>query len=103
MFTVSYRFNIHPKQNEAFEESWKQVTKLIYRHCGSLGSRLYKSSETSYLGIAQWPDKQTWDESSLEGLDPHSWRLKMRACCSSIETLDELELIHDLWAEKLFL
>lgn len=101
MYTITYRFNIHPGQNEVFEQSWKEVTKLIYQHCGSLGSRLYKASETSYIGIAQWPDKQTLDHSSLEGFDPDNWRVKMRACCTSIEKLDELELIHDLWAEKL--
>lgn len=100
MFTVSYRFNIHPKENKAFEEAWKEVTQLIYEHCGSLGSRLYKSSEDSYIGIAQWPDKQTFDKSDLNGFDTSDWRSKMRACCKSIEKLDELELIHDLWMEK---
>lgn len=100
MFTISYRFIIHPQQNEAFESSWKEVTELIYRHCGSLGSRLYKTSETSYIGIAQWPDKYTWQNSSLEDFDPENRRAKMRTCCVSIEKLDELELIHDLWAEK---
>ncbi|AEA45515.1 antibiotic biosynthesis monooxygenase [Fluviicola taffensis] len=102
MFTVSYRFKIHSKQNELFEESWKEVTQLIYEYCGSLGSRLYKSDGNSYFGIAQWPDKQTWEESNLEDFDTNDWRSKMRACCESMEKLDELELIHDLWAEKAF-
>lgn len=101
MFTVSYRFTIHPKQNQALEEAWKEVTKLIYQHCGSLGSRLYKASETSYIGIAQWPDKATWENYDITESDPDNWRAKIRACCISIEKLDELELIHDLWAEKL--
>lgn len=100
MFTVTYRFNIHPHQNEAFEESWKEVMKLIYQNCGSLGSRLYKASESSYIGIAQWPDRQTWDTSDLEGFDPDGWRPKLRACCESIEKLDELELVHDLWSKE---
>lgn len=101
MFTVTYRFTIHPQQNEAFEESWKEVTKLIYQHCGSLGSRLYKASEDSYIGIAQWPDKAAWENYDLTEVDPENWRAKMRACCISIEKLDELELVHDLWEEKL--
>ncbi|TSJ47802.1 antibiotic biosynthesis monooxygenase family protein [Fluviicola chungangensis] len=102
MFTVSYRFTIHPQQNEALEGAWKEVTKLIYQHCGSLGSRLYKASEDSYIGIAQWPDKATWETYDLTEADPNDWRAKMRACCISTEKLDELELIHDLWAEKPF-
>lgn len=102
MFTVSYCFKLHPQLNEAFEEAWREVTQLIYQHCGSLGSRLYKSSEDSYFGIAQWPSKKAWEESNLEGFDTTNWRAKMRACCESIEQLDELELIDDLWAEKTF-
>jgi len=102
MFTVSYRFNIQPQQNEAFEEAWKEVTKLIYHHCNSLGSRLYKASEDSYIGIAQWPDRQTWDKSDVSAFDTDGWRTKLRACCSSIEKLNELELIHDLWTDKPF-
>jgi hypothetical protein len=100
MFTISYRFIIHPHRNEAFESSWKDVTDLIYRHGGSLGSRLYKISETSYMGLAQWPDRQTWENSDVSSFDTKNWRSEMRACCVSIEKLDELELIHDLWAEK---
>lgn len=102
MFTVSYRFTIHPQQNQAFEESWKEVTKLIYQHCGSLGSRLYKASENCYIGIAQWPDKQTWEKGDIQEFDTGGWRAKMRTCCESIESLDELELIYDLWADKPF-
>ncbi|WP_341901455.1 hypothetical protein [Fluviicola taffensis] len=100
MLTVSYRFKIHPQKSEVFEEAWKEVTQLIYLHCGSLGSRLYKSSENSYFGIAQWPDKRTLEESNLESFDTDNWRSKMRACCESIEKLDELELILDLWEDK---
>lgn len=102
MFTVNYRFIIHSQQNKAFEESWKEVTALIYQHCSSLGSRLYKTSEDSYIGIAQWPDKQSWEQADVSTFDAVGWRSKMRACCESIEKLNELELIHDLWAEEPF-
>lgn len=102
MFTVSYRFKIHSQLNESFEEAWKEVTKLIYQHRGSLGSRLYKASENSYIGIAQWPDKKTWEQADISSFDTTGWRAKMRACCESIEKLDELELIHDLWSEEPF-
>lgn len=100
MFTVSYRFIIHTDKNSDFEESWKEVTQLIYQYGSSLGSRLYKASSDSYIGIAQWPDRQTWENADISSFDTNDWRSKMRTCCSSIEKLDELELIHDLWAEK---
>jgi heme-degrading monooxygenase HmoA len=102
MFVVSYKFEIHSGLNTEFEKAWKEVTHLIYRHSGSLGSRLYKTAENAYFGIAQWPDKKTWDESDFATFDTHQWRAKMRECCAKIEKLDELELIHDLWVNKPF-
>ncbi len=102
MFTVSYNFIIHPNKHAEFEEAWKQVTQLIYKNCGSLGSRLYKSGEHSYFGIAQWPNKTTWETADAAPFDTKGWRTKMRECCERIETLNELELIHDLWMETVF-
>jgi|SRR6218665_2031770 len=102
MFVVSYNFKIHPDKNQAFEKAWKEVTYLIYRYSGSLGSRLYKSGENMYFGIAQWPDKATWENSDVATFDTHQWRVKLRECCESIETVNELELIHDLWAKTPF-
>lgn len=100
MFVVSYKFEIHPERNSDFEKAWKEVTHLIYRHNGSMGSRLYKTAENSYFGIAQWPDKETFDSSGSTTINTHEWRAKMRECCTNIEKLDELELIHDLWVNK---
>lgn len=102
MFVVSYRFEVHPGENAALEKAWKEVTHLIYRHSGSLGSRLYKTGTTSYLGIAQWPDKATWKNSDVAPFDTQHWRAKMRESCSAIEKVDEMELIHDLWMSQVF-
>jgi len=102
MFVASYHFEVHPNKNEEFEEAWKEVTQLIYLHCGSLGSRLYKSGKHSYFGIAQWPNKETWETGNIEAHDNLQWRAKMRECCVKIEHLAELELVHDLWMEKTF-
>lgn len=97
-----YKFIVKEGQNANFETAWKEVTLLIRNHCGSLGSRLYKSAENSYLGIAQWPDKETLEKSDISLLDPENWRAKMRESCEKIEKLDEIELIHDLWLKKPF-
>ncbi len=100
MYVVSYKFEVYPDRNAEFEKAWKEVTHLIYRHNGSMGSRLYRSGENSYFGIAQWPDKETWERSDLATFDTHEWRKKMRDCCEKIEKADELMLIHNLWVNK---
>lgn len=52
MYVVSYKFEVYPDRNAEFEKAWKEVTHLIYRHNGSMGSRLYRSGENFYFGIA---------------------------------------------------
>ena len=42
IFTVIYSFKVLPEKCDSFEESWSQLTKLIYEYEGSLGSRLHR-------------------------------------------------------------
>jgi len=61
MFTVIYSFNVNPERVDLFINAWKEYTTIIYENAGSLGSRLHKQSEFTYIAYAQWPDKQTWE------------------------------------------
>lgn len=45
------------------------------------------------LARAQGPGKETSQSADISNFDSGGWRAKMRACCESIESLDELELI----------
>jgi heme-degrading monooxygenase HmoA len=53
MFTVIYSFQVKPGQVHKFEKAWKDLTLLISEYEGSLGSRLHKQSELSYIAYAQ--------------------------------------------------
>ena len=64
MFSVIYKFEIKPDRKDCFEKSWKDLTHLIYDYAGSLGSRLHKKDECNYIAYAQWPNKETWKNSS---------------------------------------
>ena len=96
MFALVYRFRIHENTQQAFIASWAELTRMIRKHEGSLGSRLHREDETTYIDYAQWPSKAHW-EASGEGLPPEAdaVRQRMRACCISVERLHELECVQD--------
>lgn len=97
MFNVIYKFEVKLDSIVSFEKSWKELTLLIYKTAGSLGSRLHKTNLASYIAYAQWPNKETW-QNSQDRLPKKAYSIKelMKDSCHSIETLFELELIEDL-------
>ena len=97
MFAVIYSFEVKPKQEEIFEKSWSELTKLIYKFEKGLGSRLHRQNELKYIAYAQWPDKNTWLNSG-KNLPSESKEIKksMKDSCEKIETLFELEVVKDL-------
>jgi len=97
MFTVIYMFKVKEDQAAVFEKAWKELTLLIYEFEGSMGSRLHKNSEGNYIGYAQWPDKSTWEHSGNHLPESATEiRATMKAACTSIEVLHELEVVDDL-------
>ena len=103
MFAVIYLFEVKNGKEAQFIDAWKQITQLIYTHEGSLGSRLHKKDNTTYIAYAQWPNKEAW-ESAGEKLPEQAStiRLKMKEACTSIQTIHELAVIEDLTASKPF-
>lgn len=97
MFAAIYYFKVKPGQEEQFKESWKELTKLIYRHENSHGSRLHHSNGQEYIAYAVWPDFETWDYFGNK-LPPESkdWSKQMKDSCEEIKTLHKLEVLDDL-------
>ena len=97
MFTVIYKFKLKENKIQQFEENWTELTRLIYKNQGSLGSRLHKSDHLNYIAYAQWPDKVTW-ESDWDNMPEHAKEisLKMKEACETRETIFELDVVVDL-------
>jgi len=97
MIAVILKFKVKPNKTKVFIENWKLLTEFIYEHQNSLGSRLHKESDSSFIAYAQWPNLETLhnSESKLpkEALEV---RQRMREACESVEKLFELELTEDL-------
>lgn len=99
MFCVVYRFEVKPGREAAFEASWADLTRALYRHCGSLGSRLHRSAGGEYLAYAQWPSRERWAGARLPGAFD-AVRERLRASCLRTETLYQLTPVSDLLRDR---
>ncbi len=61
MFIALYRWKVREGHEKSFLEGWHRRTEEIYRHSGSLGSRLHQAEERLWVAYAQWPDRRTYD------------------------------------------
>ena len=62
MFIALYRWKVKEGREKQFQEGWHRRTGEIYRHCGSLGSRLHRAEDGTWVAYAQWPDRRTYDK-----------------------------------------
>lgn len=101
MFCVTYVFHVKPGHEPAFEASWHELTAGIYRHRGSLGSRLHRSQTAGeYVAYAQWPSEAQYQQDVAM---PEALRLagvRMRESCDSIATLHMMTVVDDLLASR---
>lgn len=80
MFTLIYRWRLKPGMVDEFTAAWAQMTEAIYAQFGSLGSRLHRAEDGTYIAYAQWPDKETWLQAGRSpSADPEA-RAVMRRC-----------------------
>ena len=85
MFIAIYSFQVKPEKESEFIETWEKLTELIYKHEGSLGSRLHKASETEYIAYAQWPSNELWENAGSKlPENANSIRETMKSCCEKI-------------------
>ncbi len=96
MFNVVYRWRVHPGKDAAFEQAWRELTVRIREERGGLGSRLHRCGDGSYLGYAQWPDRETWAASQELAFPPDAASAVMRDAIASSEPPIELTPIADL-------
>lgn len=64
MFIVLYRWKLREGREDSFREGWRRRTEEIHRRCGSLGSRLHRAEDGTWIAYAQWPDRRTWEAAS---------------------------------------
>jgi len=97
VFVAVYEFQIKVGCENAFRESWSQLTHCIFQQNGSLGSRLHKLDEDRFVAYAQWPHRQAWVSSRKKGLNEEGEiaRRQMWETLEAASTVYELDLLED--------
>tara|TARA_R100000005_G_scaffold68544_1_gene36436 strand:+ start:2041 stop:2364 length:324 start_codon:yes stop_codon:yes gene_type:complete len=97
MFVAVYEFEVKEGAGSSFREAWLEVTKAIYEHCGSFGSRLHISDKPNILvGYAQWPDQEAWErDRNITDEDYHRARSEMLDCLVQSKIVYQLEVSDD--------
>jgi hypothetical protein len=96
MFIALYEFKVKGGFEKQFEENWAIVTESIYSIRGSLGSRLHKAQDGTYIAYAQWPDE---DQYNLDTpLPPEAMRARslMKDACEGQRVLKLMSVTADL-------
>jgi heme-degrading monooxygenase HmoA len=77
VFVAIYCWRIKPGTEEQFREGWRRVTETLYRHQGSLGSRLHRNFDGTWVAYAQWPDRKHWEKTQKAGAESAKEGLQM--------------------------
>ncbi|MDT7689336.1 MAG: hypothetical protein QOJ70_1891 [Acidobacteriota bacterium] len=94
MFVVIYKWRVKEGKEQEFVDGWHRLTESIYRRLGSLGSRLHKATDGSWIAYAQWPDRRTWENASEE-IDDEAVRT-MRGAIERRYPYTCMEVVDDL-------
>lgn len=100
MFCVIYRMRVPAEQEQRFIKCWRELTRLIRRQRGGLGSRLHRDSDGSFLAYAQWPTREAWvaGRAAEESAEMSAAREAMAETGVEIGVLHELVLVEDMMA-----
>lgn len=61
-FVAAYWWKVRPGCEQQFREAWRRGTELIQQKYGSKGSRLHLDDQGRFIGVADWPDRATWQK-----------------------------------------
>jgi quinol monooxygenase YgiN len=96
MFCAIYRFMVKPDKHDQFREGWRILTEQLIRDNGSLGARMHRSHDGSWIAYAQWPCRDTWErgeEVIAAFLKGTYWD---EECLDGVSVLFQLEPTDDL-------
>jgi heme-degrading monooxygenase HmoA len=101
MLVVLYRWKPKPGGEAIFQEGWREMTESIYRTRGSLGSRLHRAEDGTWLGYAQWPNEEAWRKSQESGSASKEAGEKMKKGATLLST-ERLRIVEDLLRPKAY-
>jgi heme-degrading monooxygenase HmoA len=102
MFVALYRWKLREGQEEKFREGWRRRTGEIYQKCGSLGSRLHRAEDGTWMAYAQWPDRHAWEAARQVAVTDTEAPVLMKESIEVSYPEMLLEVAEDLFAPRSF-
>jgi heme-degrading monooxygenase HmoA len=62
MFVVLYEIKIKAGFEDEFRKAWHDLTQAIIGEMGSLGARLHRRADGTFIAYAQWPSRELWQK-----------------------------------------
>ncbi len=100
MFIVLYQFKVKSNREQEFCQAWHAGTIGIYESRGSLGSRLHKSEDGTYIAYAQWPSAEQYEKNLELASDAKAALTTVQECCDSVAILQRMTVVDDLLKEQ---
>lgn len=66
MLCLVYEFKVKPGMEDVFRSGWRSVTSSLIGSQGSLGARLHRIDESTWISYAQWPNHHAWQNGDHE-------------------------------------
>jgi heme-degrading monooxygenase HmoA len=96
VFIVIYRWRLKEGHEDTFRQGWHEMTESIYRTRGSLGSRLHRAEDGTWMAYAQWPDEETWRKAREAGTANETAARKMREGSAEFLSEEHFQVADDL-------
>jgi Glyoxalase/Bleomycin resistance protein/Dioxygenase superfamily len=96
MFCVVYQWAVIPSKEKVFRETWCEITEAIFRQHGSLGSRLHKNYDGSFVAYAQWPSREQWQNQAITIGVKHAESKQRKCLLQPIRVILQLDMTDDM-------
>jgi heme-degrading monooxygenase HmoA len=93
---VIYRWRLKEGLEDLFRQGWREMTESIYLMRGSLGSRLHRAEDGTWVAYAQWPDEATWQRAREAGTANKAAAQKMLEGSAGLLSEERLHVMDDL-------
>ncbi len=96
MFVIVYEFTVKKTHLDSFPPLWNKLTLLVKELSASRGARLHQASACSWIGYAEWPTRDSWENSNLNQEAVSQLRKQLSDSCDDIQIVYQLDVMDDL-------
>ncbi len=91
MFAAIYQWQVVPGREHLFMEGWQRTSETVRARYGSLGSRLHRADDGTFVSYGRWHDRHDREAYRADlAVDPRGFELMQSSIMRELPTLDML-------------